>query len=276
MLFFPKQMMEGYQAKTFGGASETFFMWMLGLMGVQMLGSAFLCATLRYDAASPKARALACLGQVICWGIFFVVDGKCLLTGTVPKAMPPEAFMVNLVIFAVVIVANFLAWRGAGSPRPTLDKLLPAGPLSNPIKAFMANQLFFAFGLIFALKPFMEMYVPGVPARITKESPAAMELTYLIAERIGYGALNMVILAAFAAAGDYNGADTNYRVARAMTYANMVGLGLISRDLVVVNATGWPLPMFTATVAQSLAVTYFAANEIGKTAVAIKKTTKSK
>ena len=140
----------------------------------------------------------------------------------------------------------------------------------------MANQLFFAFGLIFALKPFMEMYVPGVPAQITKESPAAMELTYLIAERIGYGALNMVILAAFAAAGDYNGADTNYRVARAMTYANMVGLGLISRDLVVVNATGWPLPMFTATVAQSLAVTYFAANEIGKTAVTIKKTTKSK
>ena len=61
-----------------------------------------------------------------------------------------------------------------------------------------------------------------------------------------------------------------------MTYANMVGLGLISRDLVVVNATGWPLPMFTATVAQSLAVTYFAANEIGKTAVTIKKTTKSK
>ena len=184
--------------------------------------------------------------------------------------------MVNLVIFAVVIVANFLAWRGAGSPRPTLDKLLPAGPLSNPVKAFMANQLFFAFGLIFALKPFMEMYVPGVPAQIIKESPAAMELTYLIAERIGYGALNMVILAAFATAGDYNGADTNYRVARAMTYANMVGLGLISRDLVVVNATGWPLPMFTATVAQSLAVTYFAANEIGKTAVTIKKTTKSK
>ena len=106
MLFFPKQMMEGYQAKTFGGASETFFMWMLGLMGVQMLGSAFLCATLRYDAASPKARALACLGQVICWGIFFVVDGKCLLTGTVPKAMPPEAFMVNLVIFAVVSAAG--------------------------------------------------------------------------------------------------------------------------------------------------------------------------
>ena len=31
-----------------------------------------------------------------------------------------------------------------------------------------------------------------------------------------------------------------------------------------------------ATVAQSLAVTYFAANEIGKTAVTIKKTTKSK
>ena len=183
--------------------------------------------------------------------------------------------MVNLVIFAVVIVANFLAWRGAGSPGPPSTSSSPR-PALQPCQGVHGEPALLRVRSHLALKPFMEMYVPGVPAQIIKESPAAMELTYLIAERIGYGALNMVILAAFATAGDYNGADTNYRVARAMTYANMVGLGLISRDLVVVNATGWPLPMLTATVAQSLAVTYFAANEIGKTAVTIKKTTKSK
>ena len=119
-------------------------------------------------------------------------------------------------------------------------------------------------------------HTPPSDSSVLRMKSAERTKYSIIAERIGYGALNMVILAAFATAGDYNGADTNYRVARAMTYANMVGLGLISRDLVVVNATGWPLPMFTATVAQSLAVTYFAANEIGKTAVTIKKTTKSK
>lgn len=268
MCFFPVKMMEGYKADTFTGSAALAFQFFLGIMGTQILLTAFLAASAARETVPAAVKSVACLCFALYWAFFAIADGTLDMRGLLPDAFPPEGIYANSALFGVLSILSFLGWVEAGSVLPNLNSLVPKGRPSKALLAGMANLGFFAVGCAFFAEPFVEMFLPGVletlPGAVsTKRNPVGplagpVPPIMLIVDRAGKTMLFAIASAlAMASVGTE---DTTFRLLRAWVLQGFFYMGTFARDGVLATATAWPQPMRVASFFQVYAVLFYMTN----------------
>lgn len=268
MAFFPVKMMEGYKADTFTGMAAVAFQFFMGIMGTQILLTAFIAASAARESVPAVVKSVACLCFGVYWAAFALADGTMHIRGVLPDSFPPEGIYANSALFLVMSAVSFAGWANAGCYLPNFNSLMPKGRPANALLAGMFNLGFFAVGCAFFAEPFVEMFLPDVlgtlPGAIsTKRNPVGplegpVPPIMLIIDRAG----KQMLFAIFASLcmASVGTEDTTFRLLRAFVLQGFFYMGTFARDGVLATATGWPSPMRVTSFVQVFATLFYMTN----------------
>ena len=297
MTFFPAPLMDGYKGDTFVGEANALFQFMMGIFGTQMLLMSMIFGACARDAVPAASQSVACLASACFWVFFAVSDGRHLITGTLPGAIPPDGVIGNLFLFAMMAGVSLAGWVDGGKVKPDFGKFVPTGPAKAPLTVAMLNLLSFGVPLTLMTRTFMDMFweegflerLPGTTVTV-KDGPFAsktvpvgplegpLPMMELIMGNAGKCVLTAVLtaLAVISVGGDEAAGDVTFRMLRAFSLQGMFYVGTLARDGVLLTATGWPSLMRVPLFLQTFGVCFYIVNQMAALTPVLPAAAKSK